>query len=198
MDPLSTGLMGIAKAAFPAAIKKFRAEQFEKARVILLKRMRKGSVGPMVDDKAAYHVWLYFRAAADGAATRNLELIAQAVVSDINDPTLISEDLKRVTDTLSSLSREEAIIIGTMIRAMRLVDAGEFTPDQVWPYTKEQLTGQDALFDDIHEFATHAYALLRTGWVVPISAYGELVLRATSRLAAVGRMVEFDEDVTAI
>jgi hypothetical protein len=197
-DPILGGVvLKAASAGFPAVIRRIQADRWENSKAIFLKRMKRGSITARLGDRAAYNTWLYFRAAADGAAARNLELIAQAVRSDIDEPTLIAEDMKRVMDALATLTREEAIILGTAVRAVGMHERGELEGDKVWIYIRDTMVA-NPLFGSPAAFGAHAYALIRTGWIVPVSTYGGESLQPTPRLSVVARMVDFnDPDVVA-
>jgi hypothetical protein len=82
--------------------------------------LSRGKFWAITDDKAAAAMWRYLRAAMEGAARRNLELLAEALVSGAVDPEFAPDEFKRQADRLDGVSRKEIIVLAAFLRTNTL------------------------------------------------------------------------------
>lgn len=130
---------------------------------ILLQELRRGG-GPLApSDDAIAAVLRYQRAADEGAARRNLRLLAMVIAGKARIGDLKADEFLYVADMLASLRREEIILLATMQRIRRawLGKEGGPSPMQQWAITEEALIPR--LFPDKQAMRAVVTACLRTG-----------------------------------
>lgn len=176
---------------FSKAMEAYLAKRRDQAREILLKRMAQGRPWLAIDDKEAFMVMRFARAAAAGAAVRNLELLADAVVTGEQDKALTIDEFKRQADNIADLSWEEIIILATVLRHLAKMDAVG-AEDFQWPEIRSQIAGPSHFFLTTRDLDDHAGSLTRTGYLAGVSAYGSLNYRPTARLRALSRLVDLE------
>ena len=153
---LSGGLFADALSALgiPAntATNVFRAymrRRTDEALAILLAELRAGEIDSLNvanEDEAIAIMYRYLLAVRDGAARRNLRLLAQTVVGLAKRDRLFSEEFNKYAEILSRLSRDEILVIGTLHRYRKaeerrqgpLVGTGQYWPKVL----KELVPGQ--------------------------------------------------------
>ena len=174
----------------------YQRRQAEAARDALLREMRKGRPWAITDDKAAAALWQYQRAAMEGAAVRNLELLAEALVTAATEKAFAPNEFRRNAEALASLSMEEIYIVAAFVRARRTVELkGDEHQDgavPIWRAAMAELGASDA-FADEDDAAAHVAPLARTGWLVPASGWGFFGYRATRAFHVVERLVDWRE-----
>ena len=106
------------------AVKHYRQRRAEDARDVLLDELRAGEITPPSvtsrDDLIGVTI-RYLRAAYEGAARLNLRLLAKAIAGALHRDTLTADAFLATADSLSSLSRQEIIVIGALLHFERFV-----------------------------------------------------------------------------
>jgi hypothetical protein len=183
------------KEAVPHALAELQRRHLEAAREIIVRRLQRGKLWAISDDDAAAALWTYLRAAQEGAARRNLEMMAEALATAAAEPSFYPNEFRRQASVLADLSREEVYVLAAFIRAKRgfpgggedgAAKAGE------WQAVCTDLLRQPALFPDGYAVEAHTAGLLRTGLVLPWSGLDAFTgFSSTPRLIALARLVDF-------
>jgi hypothetical protein len=181
--------------AFHGALAKFMAAQADIAREEIVKQLEKGKLWAITDDKGAAAIFVYLRAARDGAARINLRMMAEALINAAQEPTFAPDEFRRQADALASLSRDEVLLLAAFLRAHRHAaeQSGEAlnskkTADFAWA----AILADPSQFPLGFDIIPVAAALGRTGWVVPGSGFGTLTYYTTSLFDGVARLVDFE------
>lgn len=189
---------GLVVKAFTAAGKMAYAElqrqRLENARQIILKRLKAGKWWVITEDQGAAALFAYLRAAEEGAARRNLELIAEVLTNGATDPEFDTNEFRRHARHLAELSREEAIALGVMMKAVDLVSDPKKDP---WRPLTEYAVNQTGLFDSPEHFSEVLAGLMRTGYVRPLSLFGTMGFYPTREADRLARLVDVDAVVKA-
>lgn len=161
----------------------------EKARAILLKRMRRGDlVLPITEDDFASVLFTFLRAAEEGAARRNLELMADYLVNAAAEPDFAPNEFRRHSRHLAELSRAEALAVAVMVKAPELAP----DPKDPWKPLVDYATRAAGPFQNAEDFRAACTGLMRTGWVQPISLYGSMGYGPTVMLKSISRLIDVD------
>ena len=183
----------ITKAAFPPALRAFQERQAAKAQEIIRRRLAAGKYWAISDDKAAAALWRYMRAAQEGSARRNLELLAEALVTGAADAAFAPDEFKRLANRLDDLSREEVLVLAAFVKARASpVPEGE-DAGSVFHRSAVAAALAFGVFKDRDAVLAVMSALSRTGWILPVSGWGSLLYEPTAELDVVARLVNFDE-----
>lgn len=211
MEPITLGwlsgealkkLGGMAVQGILQGILRRRAEC---ARDILLEELRHGRANIGLDapdvDEAVAALWRYLRAAEEGAARLNLRLMASVIDGQLAAKALHADQFLAWADLIASLSKEEVILIATLLRFERLAQAGPKsapTPKDQYPDAKARKELIGTVFGSDEEYSLTAQALLRTGLIaenaIVISSHIGLgaIYRTTSRTALLARVADFE------
>jgi hypothetical protein len=165
------------------------------ARKILTEELQRGNAH-LVDiadrDEAAAMVFEYAEAAKRGAARRNLRLIAQVLTNQVaQSPPLYADEFLRWASLLASLSREEIILASTMLRLWSHPMARSSVEGTTLA-VKDELVGLTKTFPKDNEYEATAFALSRTGLIIPVSGYGGTHHEPTKRLENLARMANLE------
>lgn len=178
-------------------------DRLEKARHILVRRLAKGEYWAITDDDAAAALFTYLRAAEEGAARRNLEVIADLLATGAAEPTFAPNEFRAQARQLADLSRDEALALATLIRAhfnpataypdKADNSRGGFNPWELASYRIGE-AGIPPTFKSRDEFWEACSGLVRTGWVKPVTgpAVGSIAYGPTGGLAKIARLVDLD------
>lgn len=193
IDPIVPPVVtAVLKAALPRAVAAYQASQAAVARDLLVKRIARGRPWAVHEDAAAAALWRYMRAATEGTARLNLELLADALVNGVAEPTFAPDEFKQQADRLESLTREEIFVVAAMLR-VRNVPAADGEAAHV---TRYNAAIQEALgmgvFQDQGDVTACMASLTRTGWVAPSGGFGFTGHSPTRALDAVARLVDFE------
>lgn len=179
------------KAAVPKAVRLYQARQATKAREAIAKQLSRGKYWAITDDKAAAAMWRYLRAAMEGAARRNLDLLAEALVNGAVDPEFAPDEFKRQADRLETLDRKEVIVLAAFLHVNSL-PAVQNEVALVSRYRAAVLRAIESnLLVDEEEVDTCMTALTRTGWISHANGYGFAGFRLTSELIRLSGLVDF-------
>jgi hypothetical protein len=95
---------------------------------------------------------------------------------------------------LSSLSRDEVLLMAAFLRANRAAAPGPGEPNDSTKSTSMawgSILGDASQFPPGFDAIAVAAALARTGWIVPGSAYGGIAYYTTAAFDGVARLVDF-------
>jgi hypothetical protein len=158
---------------------------------LLLDELAKGRDGGVRFDEsdAADFVQMVLRlfdATQKGAARRNLRLLAQVIVGLKRCRAFQFDRFQRWANVVESLTRDEILVLGTAYRVLR--DGVE--TDFRWQEIRQRLVPRT--FAEQHELEAVCAALLRTGLVTPVSAFGGLAYRFSDSTKELGELAELE------
>jgi predicted TPR repeat methyltransferase len=174
-----------------AAMERYGQRRAEMARDVILKELAKGKHWAITDDKAAAAMWAYQRAAREGAARLNLELMAEALVTGAAERSFVPNTFRHHAEALASLSREEAVLLACMMRIQQMGGEGP----QYWRAVTDMASGL-GIFGDHTEIDGCAGALTRTGWVLPVSAFDGMIFRLTRQAQQVSNLIDWADVIS--
>lgn len=137
----------------------------EAAREILLDEFRKGkkTSNDLSQEEAAAIILRYFRAAQEGAARRNLKLLASLIVGLKADKGFYANEFLTWSDILATLRQEEIVILAVAHRQANATGYQISRDGNFWIACKKELLFKFNMQDLIAE--SYAAALLRTGLI---------------------------------
>jgi hypothetical protein len=170
----------------------------ETAREILLSELRSGdrTLSEVEHDEIAAVLFRYIRAAQEGAARLNLRLMAKVIAGQASLGNLVADEFLYYADILSSLRREEVILLGTIYRETRFQKENSQVAEE--EKVGAALTATQAKlvpmpFPTAEDFLATAGALLRTGLISASSGFGYLVYQATPLLERFCALISIDD-----
>ena len=171
--------------------------RLEVARGILLEELRAGSILPNeteLSDEMAGVLFRYARAAAEGAARRNLRLLAQIIRSRHLSLSLYASEFARHAEILATLSRDEISFLATMHRVGQSPEIAAAEENSRAGRIGEQLKTilVPRLFGTDDELRACALSLARTGLVLLDSAWGGLVFWPSPLLRKIAEMASLE------
>lgn len=179
-------------------------KRLEAARDIALEEIRRGD-RPKEDvadgDEVVAIVFKYLECARQGAARRNLRLMARVMRGQAASGSLFADEFLRYADMVASLSHEEVCTLATMYRVRR-----EFLTRRAsdWPahekrstldrVIKERLVGRNKVFRREAELVATRAALQRTGliYLAGTTASGQAVYEETLLLDRIGDLANLE------
>jgi hypothetical protein len=138
-------LLGIPASAGKGLFSYFMQTRLDSARDVLFEEIGRDQLDPLgaaQQDDAIAIIYRYMLAVRDGAARRNLRLLAGVVYGLGRRDRLFADDFNRYAESLSRLSRDEILFVGTL--HMFKKSLRELSPEQhiiarYWPYVLERL-----------------------------------------------------------
>ncbi|WP_148294402.1 hypothetical protein [Azospirillum sp. B506] len=169
-------LASVFGASFSGAIQALRRKRLEEARDILIEDVKIGNKdlndAAQIEDVIACML-RYGRAAQEGAARLNLRLLALTINGMYSRSRLISDEFMYFSDTLSSLRREEAIILGVFQRHVFKLQDPANRREEGFEIQKEVI-GEivPAYIGTVEEFYAYCGSILRTGFLELVNGFG--------------------------
>lgn len=204
--PMS-GFEMIAQTAFDIAVKREIQRAFRKradaATSALIEALRIADVDPAEaaerDEVVAMMVAFYL-AMAEGAAVRNLRLLARVHAGKAADRDARTDDFIMWKDAIAGLLHEEAVILATLHKHWRMATAYSIERgldldegplhNSVLPNVRAELTGPGMLFKGPADFTHAATAIARTGFVSVMPVWGGVSIVPTPRLAQLAKLAD--------
>lgn len=184
---------------FKAAIQQVFKRRLDRAREILLEEMKTGDKD-LTDaaelEEVAATIYRYGRAAQEGAARLNLRLLAQVIAGQHYAGVLKADEFLYYADILSSLTMEEIIFLGCLIKHLKIrIGGGDKDSDKAaWTATRD-VEGElvPSVFKTKEDFDACCASLLRTGLLAVGSGFGALVYKGTTLLEKMEQWASFEE-----
>jgi hypothetical protein len=129
-------------------------KRLDQARDILLEELSSGRIDPLQaaqQDDAIAIIYRYMLAVRDGAARRNLRLLARVVSGLGQRDRLFADDFNKYAEALSRLSRDEILVIGTlhMVKKIAQGQADKAPPvANYWPLVIKCLAAREFLTEE--------------------------------------------------
>ena len=176
-----TGHPVISFIAAPVA-EQIRRKRLETGVQALRERMAKGAPWAFRDHEAASLIFDFLRAAEDGTAKRNLDIMADLIANGLCEQGLTEEAIRHLMKTIASLSYDELRVLAAFVRAVQgLSPPGDGGPPdafqrtaEIWEAVWKGLGRAGETAPSMEVFA-RAGALQRTGLLVAHSAFGGIV-----------------------
>ncbi|MBU9426426.1 hypothetical protein [Burkholderia gladioli] len=168
----------------------------EEARNIMLDALRRGSVSLNgVDlEESVPVLFRFIRAAEEGAARRNLRLLAEVFAGQARHKAIAADEFLYYADILSPLRREEIQFLGSLYRIWIEVSADLEDVSKVRVELSKRLKSElipELMCDDAEFFAIAASAS-RTGLVSRFSGWGGEFLQPSPLLVRLAQMVDLE------
>lgn len=199
-----TGLEIVAKSALEIVVKqelqKFFKRRADESLRMVIEEMRTAKVDPSeVAEREGVAAMLvtFFMAMAQGAAFKNLRLMAKVLAYKSAHAGERQDDFMMWSEAIAGLLHEEVVLLATLHR--NTVEASEGTSEpskvhqQAVAATKAELVGRGKLLASNDEFEALCGALARTGFVILVSAWGGMTVAPSPRLARLARMADLQE-----
>jgi hypothetical protein len=173
-------------------IKAYLQRRTDEATDILLDELGRGDILPpqaAAKDDGVAVIYHYYRSACMGAARINLRLLAKGIVGRLTTNTLVADEFLPHVDALAALSRDEIILLATMIRIQQRFENAE--PNGQWWRDAVAKLGEIGWNGD-RAWAAAGRAL-RSGYVIVGSGYGALSYRMSPLLVDLCKTVDFDD-----
>lgn len=196
-------LVGIPCASTATMIyQEIQSRRLSTARDIAIEELRHGrrtlsSVSELDEQVAILH--RYFRAAHEGTARLNLRLLAKIMAGHTEQAPLYASDFLYYADILSSLRREEIILLGVLYRNWKSAKEtlAKNQDKEAYDHAKAELVGSGLLFVEELELRATLGALGRTGLILASSGYGGTLYRITPMMEKLARTASFEAAVQA-
>ena len=197
---LSFGASNLIGTMAGEALERVLKGRAERARAIFIEELKDGLRSPNdsgeIDEFVAV-LYRYMRAAQEGAARLNLRLMARVIRSQIEHEGLYASEFLRHAELISSLSREEVILLATRHRLRSEFDKAKQSEN--WTDTRDvNKQVEDGLIPTV--FATRLElnaamtALQRTGLIWPGAAAvsGGFVWQDTPLMDRIVKLAQFE------
>lgn len=169
-------LASVFGAAVSQVIQAIRRKRFENFRDIIIEEIRFGRKdiidAAQIDDIISCLLRIG-RAAEEGAARLNIRLMAAAMNGMYSKSRLIADDFLYFSNMLSTLKREEVIVLGVFHRHAQWADqlSGRYKLGfEVWGKVSEELVPK--YMDTEEELRAYCGSLLRTGLLELVAGFG--------------------------
>ena len=167
------------------------AKKVENAIAILTERfrsIRKDLSGLQADEFVAMFL-RYVRSAQEGAARRNLQLMASVMAGMVERDAIHADDFLREASVLSELSSKEIVVLGSIWRA---TEGDGHKPELGRNARKAYVSLVPDSFPTERQFVEALSALSRTGLVMPLSHdRGHMGYTTTAAFERLAELVEF-------
>jgi len=194
LTPVEHSALAIFNKGLSSYLRTYQEARAREAAETLRKAMARGKVYRITDDKAAAALFAYMRAAEEGAARLNLEMIAEAFANSAQEATFAPDEFRRHTRMLADLSREEIVVIAALIKANRGAHGLSFPQARkhIRDELENELVGSGKFFATVRHVTQHLTALQRTGLIIYEEVYGGQAYMPTSLLVQIERLIDFD------
>lgn len=189
-----------AEVVIPEALRGFLERRRRAATELLIEELRIAEVDPETaasrDDVLAMFVKFY-QAMSQGAAFRNLRVIAKVLAGKAANAATTTDDFIMWADSIGGMLHEEVVFLATLIkhyeRQAQLAKKDEAPNiNEAMKNARNELRGVGKLFPDTPTYDGVGSALLRTGFVIPVSAWGGVTFAPSPRALKLAQMVRLD------
>lgn len=173
--------------------------RLEAAAEIARSKMREGLAGSFRESEAASLVFDFLRAAEDGTARHNLEIMADLIENGVGEQGLTEDAIRHLMKIVAGLSYDELRVVAGFIRVIRGLEPPEGGAVDIFKQTAEIWTGvwkglarsgDVPSVDNMPTTESYArtFALARTGLVVAHSGFGMIVFGSGPELLSLERL----------
>ena len=202
MDALSVLAVKAAEIVIPEAMKTYFEHRKRRAFAIVVEELRLADVSPdeaaSRSDVAAMFVKFY-QAMSQGAAFKNLRVIAKILAHKVASPNERTDDFIMWADSIGDLLHEEAVLLAALHRHYEKAkitknNVADKVHNQAMLTLQGELVGRGKTFETKDAFEATGTALARTGFVILVSGWGGMMSFAPSpRLARLAELASLDD-----
>jgi hypothetical protein len=174
------------------ALAELQRDRLVNARNTLARRIRSGSLSSVSDADKASGLFTYLRAAQEGCARRNLDLMAQALDSLLHERVFEPDEFRRHASRLADLSPQEILLLAALAIETDFA-LEEKERGKAWEAVSNKLKNTHN-FRDLEEVVMWATALQRTGYLAPWPQMAGMVFTPTRLFQDMRRLVDFSND----
>lgn len=201
MDALYQLAWSAAEVVIPESMKRYLEGRKKRSFDILVEELRIGNVDPeeaAARDEVAAMFVKFYQAMAQGAAFRNLRIIAKILAHKAADPKERTDDFIMWADAIGGMTRDECIVLATLLRIGKIQSRDTGLPPtlnthDVFKVARIELCGAGKRFSDTQSYYATCSAMVRTGLVIPASGYGSIEYVLSIRAVDLANMVLLDE-----
>ncbi len=195
-----TLLLGIPTATLQTAFGQHLADRLNEAGAILREEIRAGNVDVATaagENDGIGIVYSYMLAARNGAARRNLRMLAKVIVGQARRDRLYADEFNRYAEMLSRLSRDEIVVVGRYFAlvqeelANRDDNDSEHARSDAWNRLVDEMVPGE--FPDRSHVENVCTLAMGHGLVLAISAYGGLAYAPSPLMREISELVDFQE-----
>lgn len=135
----------------------------EEARDILFEEIKSGNFDNIDKDEFVFINYRYLRAAIEGTARLNLRLLAKVIKNQVINSCLKADEFLYYADLISSLRREEIILLGTYYKNWMNLKGDNGQVKKSAENTQENLIPR--IFTNKKDFKATLFSLSRTGFI---------------------------------
>ena len=191
-------LFGLPTGTASKLFHEFLSSRAEAARDILFKELRSGKMDELHaanNDEAISVIYRYALAARDGAANRNLILLAKTMVGLAQRDRLYSDEFNKYAAMLSQLSRDQIFVLGRYYAIFEIETSKTTDSQNALTRTWERLVHE--LVSDQFETERHVLAVLAqsvsTGLILPNAVIGGTAYEFSPIMREVTELVRFQD-----
>lgn len=202
MDALTVLASKAAEIVIPEAMKAYFEARQHRAFEILVEELRTARVDPQEaaarSEVAAMFVKFY-QAMSQGAAFRNLRIIAKVLARKAADARERSDDFIMWADAIAGLLPEEATLLASLHRHYEQArvmknNVADKVHNQAMTTLQREMVGTKKTFRDRESFEATGTALARTGFVILVSGWGGMMSFAPApRLSQLAALASLDD-----
>jgi hypothetical protein len=192
-------LEAVAEAALnvviPNEVQKFFRRRADETTRLIIEELRTAKVEPesvAQSESIAGMCAATYLAMAQGAAFRNLAVIAKVLAHKAAHLNENTDDFLAWVNAIAGLRHEEAVLLATLHETTENAKKNHYSLDKehsdAMAETKRRLVGPGRLITCEDEFQAMCGALTRTGFVILVSGFGSLSAAPAPRLAELARM----------
>lgn len=207
MDPALIGLE-LTKSALATALnasieplRRLRRRRHADAFEALAEELRLGNISVeefTAEDGNVASMLRLLQCAEEGAARRNLRMMAQYIKNQHAAPRVRKDEFQRWAPILASLSDEEIAVLGTMHRCTSVernanpMDSASYAK-KAYDAARNELARRSRPFGTHDLFDATLSGLQRTGLILTVSAFGGVLFKTTTLLDRVATLVEWEK-----
>jgi hypothetical protein len=209
VDALTLLAAKAADIVIPEAMKAYFEDRKKRAFEIAIEELRVAKIDPeeaAARSEVAAMFVKFYQAMAQGAAFRNLRVIAKVLAHKASDNSERTDDFIMWADAIAGLLHEEAILLAALHRHYahaRIMknNVADKVHNQAMITLQGELVGARKTFETKEAFEATGTALARTGFVILVSGWGGVMSFAPSprlqRLAELASLDDWANDQTA-
>ncbi|CDZ73069.1 Hypothetical protein NGAL_HAMBI2610_46990 [Neorhizobium galegae bv. orientalis] len=166
----------------------------ETAREILIEELRQGDrfLEEVSEDEAAAIIFRYMRAAEEGAARRNLRLLAAVIAGQAAEESLYADEFLMWADIIASLRSDEIAVLAVVHKHAEALNYTVERSGTFWGECMETLRKE-------HDFELYrsdgaAASLLRTGLIQLLGGLADMghAYLPGKRLSQLGKLIDIE------
>lgn len=207
-DPITLGMSKAIEWAFgeaaSEALRAVLAKRLRAAQEIALEELRRGrgAFDRPSSENAASVALRYLRAAEEGAAVRNLRLMAQVMARLPQADALYADEFLRWADVVAGLRREECIAVAALYEAEKAANLNGTEKPQVWsvafPDVTERYSGEGRPFRTAEDLIQSLASSTRAGLVRTGSGYGGISYQTTPLMEKLASLIELKDMIDEV